>query len=228
MYRLTPRYSASGKFRVRKIPCPENSMNDAPPQTDVDEAVRWLRNDGVVVFPTETLYGLGADIFSLPALRRIFGIKGRPADLALPVLVADWEQLETVVQPLDDRSLRLARRFWPGPLTLVLPRSSRVPDMVTGGGNTVAVRMPDHCLPLALAHELGSPITGTSANRSGQGDLMTLDAVESQLGHLVDYIIRTGPEPKGTASTVVDLTSGTPRLVREGAIPFRQVLEAGM
>jgi L-threonylcarbamoyladenylate synthase len=180
----------------------------------------------VVVFPTDTLYGLGADVFSVPALERIFAIKGRPAALALPVLVAGWDQLEMVAQPVPGAGLRLAHRFWPGPLTLVLPRSPQVPDPVTGGGPTVAVRMPDHRVALALARKLGRPIIGTSANPSGQADLMTLDAVESHLGQAVDYIIRAGPAPGGLASTVVDVTSGVPRLVRQGVIPFEEVLEA--
>ena len=193
---------------------------------DIEEAVRLLKSGGVVVFPTDTLYGLGADVFSIQALERIFVVKGRPAGLALPVLVAGWEQLEMVVQPMADLAARLARRFWPGLLTLVMPRADGVPDLVTGHGPTVAVRMPGHAVPLEIARQLGRPITGTSANRSGERDPVTLDAVESELGHLVDHIVRAGPAPGGAASTVVDVTGGAPRLLRQGALPFQEVLAA--
>ena len=146
--------------------------------------------------------------------------------MALPVLLADWDQLEAVAEPMTDAGIRLAQRFWPGPLTLVLRRSPQLPGLVTGGAPTVAVRMPAHSVALALVRILGRPITGTSANRSGQPDVLDLDAVEGQLGQEVDYIIRSGPVPGGTSSTVVDVTAGKPRLIRQGALPFEQVLEA--
>ena len=187
--------------------------------------MRFLTNDGVVVFPTDTLYGLGADVFSLPALQRIFSIKGRPPELALPVLVAGPDQVETVAQPMNAQTQRLANQFWPGPLTLVMRRSPDLPDLVTGGADTVAVRMPAHRIPLALARRLGRPITGTSANLSGQPDLLDLDSIQSQLGNLVDYIIRAGPPPEGTGSTVVDITGDEPRLLREGSISLEEIME---
>ena len=194
--------------------------------TELDEAVRFLTNDGVVVFPTDTLYGLGADVFSLPALQRIFSIKGRAPELALPVLVAGPDQVETVAQPMSGQALRLAEQFWPGPLTLVMRRSPELPDLVTGGADTVAVRMPGHRIPLALARRLGRPIIGTSANLSGQPDLLDLIGIEAQLGKRVDYIMREGPVPVGTGSTVVDITGDTPRLLRQGALPFEEIMEA--
>ena len=192
---------------------------------ELDKAFAALENGGVVVFPTDTLYGLGADVFSLPALQRIFGIKGRPADLALPVLVAGLDQVESVALPMSNQAQELAERFWPGPLTLVMRRSPELPDLVTGGADTVAVRMPAHRIPLALARRLGRPITGTSANLSGQPDLLDLDSIENQLGNLVDYIIRSGPPPEGTGSTVVDITRNEPRLLREGAISLEEIME---
>ena len=192
----------------------------------LEEAVRSLNSGGVVVFPTDTLYGLGADVFSLAALQRIFSIKGRRADLALPVLVAGLDQVEAVAQPMSAQAQRLAERFWPGPLTLVMRRSPDLPGLVTGGADTVAVRMPGHPVPLELARRLGRPITGTSANRSGQPDLLDLSALENQLGDLVDHIIQTGPVPAGTASTIVNVTGDTPQLLRGGAISLEEILEA--
>ena len=192
---------------------------------ELEEAFATLSGGGVVVFPTDTLYGLGADAFSLPALQRIFTIKGRPAELALPVLVAGLDQVESVALPMTNRAQRLAERFWPGPLTLVMRRSPGLPDLVTGGADTVAVRMPAHRIPLALARRLGRPITGTSANLSGSPDLLDLDSIERQLGNLVDYIMRSGPPPEGTGSTVVDITRNEPRLLREGTISLEEIME---
>ncbi len=192
---------------------------------DIQEAVKLLKTGGVVVFPTDTLYGLGADVFSVSALERVFFIKGRPLGLALPVLVNCWEQVKLVAR-FTEVGAKLAERFWPGPLTLVLPKRDHLPGLVTGWKNTVAVRMPDHRVPLALSRDLGGPITGTSANLSGAPDLLTLETLQAQLGEQVDYIIRTGPVPNGTASTVVDVTEETPRLVRPGAISLESIRAA--
>jgi L-threonylcarbamoyladenylate synthase len=192
---------------------------------DIQEAVKLLKTGGVVVFPTDTLYGLGADVFSISALERVFSIKGRSLGLALPVLVNCWEQVKLVAR-FTEVGAKLAERFWPGPLTLVLPKRDRLPELVTGGRDTVAVRMPDHRVPLALSRDLGGPITGTSANLSGAPDLLTLETLQAQLGEQVDYIIRTGPAPNGTASTVVDVTEETPRLVRPGAISLESIRAA--
>ena len=179
-----------------------------------------------MVFPTDTLYGLGAYAFSVSALERVYAIKGRPAGLALPLLVGCWEQVKLVARHLPDAGSRLASTFWPGPLTLILPKMAHLPDLVTGGGDTVAVRMPDHEIPLALVQQVGGPITGTSANRSGEPDLLTPQEVETQLGGLVDYIIPSPLISNGIPSTLVDVTSHEPRLVRQGALPFQDVLAA--
>ena len=182
-----------------------------------------LEKGGVIVFPTDTLYGLGADISNEVALTRIFEIKGRPSQMALPVLVSDWSQALTITNGMSEAGYRLAKHFWPGPLTLVAQKSRDLSDLVTGGLDTVAVRQPDHWVPLRLAVELG-PITGTSANLSGGPDLLSIDAIQGQLGPTVDHFVRCGPPPKGTSSTVVDITTGTPRLIREGALPFTELL----
>jgi len=154
--------------------------------------------------------------------------------LAIPVLLAGPDQLEVVSDQIDERAWQLAQQFWPGPLTLVVSAAAHLSRRLTGGGDTVAVRMPDHAVPLAIARRLGGPITGTSANRSGQPNLLTLQQVKDQLGgpgdysvdNLVDYIVHSGPAPRGVASTVVDLTGDTPRLLREGALAYSKVLTA--
>ena len=191
---------------------------------ELDTAVRRLGEGGVVAFPTDTLYGLGADVFNESALRRLFEIKGRPAQLALPVLVADWWQVEMVAANPGEASRRLAAAFWPGSLTMVLPKSPALSLLVTGGRDTVAVRMPNHWAPLTLAAKLGRPITGTSANRSGEADLKTIAEVQRDLGDSVDCIVDCNPRPQGVPSTVVDLTGDVPVLIREGATPFAEVL----
>ena len=191
---------------------------------DLERAVRVLKDGGVVAIPTDTLYGLAADVFNLAAIDRVFDIKGRPQDLALPVLVNGWEQVAIVAKNLPSQAQYLAERFWPGALTLVAAKSTGLPDRLTAGGPTVAVRMPDHPAPIQLINGLGGPITGTSANISGVADPWTLAELSYQLGSRVDHVFDEGPAPKGTASTVVDITSGEPKLLREGAIPFEQVL----
>ena len=205
------------------VELPVAKQNDC--QTDIDLALKHLRSGGVVAFPTDTLFGLGADVFSRPALERIFAIKGRTQGQALPVLVSGWDQVEMVAGNISQQAESLARRFWPGALTLVLWRLPQLPDLVTGGGETVAVRMPNHPVPLALTTGLGRPVTGTSANRSGQADLHSREDVLDQLGDQVDYVVCGGPSPAGVASTVIDLTAEQPRLLREGALPFHLILE---
>ncbi|MCH7737405.1 MAG: threonylcarbamoyl-AMP synthase [Chloroflexi bacterium] len=193
---------------------------------DLERAVGVLKNGGVVAIPTDTLFGLAADVFNPAALDRIFAVKGRPEDLALPVLVSGWQQVEKVAENIPSEAAILADRFWPGALTLVVRKAPVLPDRLTAGGPTVAVRMPDHPAPIQLIDGLGGPITGTSANLSGGADLLTLAELTAEIGAEVDYIVTDGPEPKGTASTVVDITSGQPKLLREGAISFQLVLQA--
>ena len=192
---------------------------------NLERAVGILKNGGVVAIPTDTLYGLAADVFNPAAVDRIFAIKGRPEGLALPVLMNGWEQVQRVAENLPSQAKDLADRFWPGALTLVVPKGPGLPDRLTAGGPTVAVRMPDHPAPIELIDGLGGPITGTSANISGSADRLNLAELTAELEGRVDYIVTEGPEPKGTASTVIDITSGQPKLLREGAIPFEQVLQ---
>ncbi len=192
-------------------------------QEDVEKAVQLLKNGGVVAIPTDTLYGLAANVFNTDALERIYDIKQRAA-IALPVLVSGWDQVKRMAKDVPPETQQLVERFWPGGLTLVVYKASGVPDLLTDGASTVALRMPDHPAPIALINGLGGPITGTSANISGGEDLKTLAEVIDQMGNRVDYVLKCGPEPKGTASTIIDITSGAPKLLREGAVPFDQVL----
>ena len=163
------------------------------------------------------------------ALERVYQVKGRPADMPLPVLVSGWEQVATVsnVRGLA-RAIaeQLASRYWPGPLTLVLPAAPELPPRLTAGRDTIAVRMPDHDVPLALAKSLGRPITGTSANPSGAEDITDPEDLRRCLGGLVDGIITAGQQPQGTASTIVAVSENGPTLLRAGALQFCEIQQA--
>ncbi|MDV2989278.1 MAG: L-threonylcarbamoyladenylate synthase [Dehalogenimonas sp.] len=186
-------------------------------------AVAIIKGGGVVAFPTDTVYCLAASIKFPAAVSRIFDIKGRETTKALPVLVADTIQMRQVAEmtPLADR---LVRRFMPGGLTVILKKTSEVPDIVTGDRDTVAVRIPGHTLPLYLIKACGAPLTGTSANLSGHGSVCTAGEVSAQIGHLVDFVLDGGSCPGGKESTIIDLTSDPPAIVREGAVE-REELE---
>ena len=202
-------------------------MSDTQDQSDLgdlERAIQHLKDGGVVAIPTDTLYGLAADVFNPAALDRVFAAKRRSAKLALPVLVNGWDQVRSVAKNVLPQAEELALRFWPGGLTLVVRKADGLPDRLTAGGPTVAVRMPEHLVPIALIEGLGGPITGTSANVSESSDPATLEELTVQMGGRVDYIVKSGPAPRGIASTVVDITSKPPKLLREGAIPFSLVL----
>ncbi len=196
--------------------------------TSFARAAACLRRGGVVAIPTDTLYGLAADARNAEAVERVFQIKGRPPDMPLPVLVASWQQVRNVAileGPVAALAERLASHFWPGSLTLVLPAADGLPPRLTAGRDTIAVRMPDHPVPLTLAAELGRPITGTSANPSGEPDITNPGELRRLLGGLVDDMVICGPSPAGTASTIVALSETGPSLLRQGALPYPQILE---
>ncbi len=190
----------------------------------VEKGISVLKQGGIVAFPTDTVYGLGASINSESAVERIYQVKGRPRNMALPLLLADISQISEIAYPVQEIARVLARSFLPGALTLVLRKTGSVPDTVAAGGETVAVRVPDHPIPLALAKGLGAPIVGTSANLSGQPSPLTAEEVYSQLGDKVDLIIDGGRCPGGRESTVVDVSGEAPVILREGAIS-REELE---
>ena len=192
----------------------------------LDAACRAIQAGGVVALPTDTLFGLAANVFDEDALRRVFEIKGRPASQPIPVLVNGLNMAARVAEQLPDWAERLAERFWPGPLTLILPASGTLSPLITAGGDTVAVRSPDHWVPQELMRRLDVPITGTSANPSGGPDPKTPQEVKAQLGSLVDAVVDLGPAPRGTASTIVAVDGGELRLVRQGVLSFEEVAAA--
>ena len=191
----------------------------------VDEVVEVLRNGGVAAIPTDTVYGLAAHGLDAAAVDRVFEVKGRPRGMAVPLLLADAGDLSRCCVDVPDSALSLAAALWPGALTLVIRRSDAVPDAVSAGRDTVAVRVPDHPVPREIARRLGSPITGTSANRSGLPPATTAAEVREQVGDSVDYVLDGGSVCSGVPSTVLDLTGPEPVMVRPGAVCAEAIAE---
>ena len=188
-----------------------------------DEAVRILRNGGVAAIPTDTVYGLAAAYDDVQAVDKVFSIKSRPSGLAVPLLLDDGRSVVRYVSDVPESLWALAKAFWPGPLTIVLPKSHLVSDKLTAGRDTVGLRVPDHWLPRYISKSLGKAITGTSANLSGSPSLTTAQAVEEQLGDAVDMVIDGGDASGTTASTVVDLSGDTPTILREGSVTLDDI-----
>jgi len=198
----------------------------SPVQKQVAQGIYILKEGGIVAFPTDTVYGLGAAVNLPQAVARVYQIKERPKNMPLPLLLADKSQISEVAEAVPPVARLLADKFLPGALTMVLLKSKSVPDTVTGGGRTVAIRIPAHPVPLALARGLGTPIIGTSANLSGQPSALTAEEVDKQLDGRVDLIIDGGRCPGGKESTIVDLTGETPVILREGAISKKELENA--
>lgn len=194
----------------------------APPDqhAEIGRAVELLRAGGVVAFPTETVYGLGADAFNERAVRRVFELKGRPEQKALTLHVADVGAARACVRAWTPRAEALAKKFWPGPLTIILPRSPRVPDVATGGGDTVGLRCPDHPLTLELLRAFGGPLVGPSANLSGEPPPTTADEVRRVFDERDVLVLDGGPCREGVASTVLDISDprGDERILRQGCL----------
>ena len=174
--------------------------------------------------PTDTLYGLAASVLDEPAVRRVFQLKGRPEGGAMPILLDDLDRVAMCAHEIPDVAWELMDRFWPGALTLVLHRSPQIPSTVSGGKNTVALRVPDHRVPRDIVVQLDAPITGTSANRSGEQGLTNAEAVRKEFGAELDMVI-DGLAVAGLPSTVLDLTEERPSVLREGAVATSKIVE---
>ena len=182
-------------------------------------AAAAIRGGGVAGIPTDTVYGLAADPFRREAVERLFRLKGRPESKPILLLVESVRQIEGLVSAFPEGFERLAARFWPGPLTMILPAARRVPEWITAGTGTVAVRAPGSVLTRELVRAARVPLTGTSANRSGRPAARTADEVRRQFPRGLALIVDGGRARSAAPSTLVDLTGGELRVVREGAIP---------
>jgi L-threonylcarbamoyladenylate synthase len=184
----------------------------------IEEAAAILQQGGLAVFPTDTVYGVGASALLPKAIEALYSVKGRPTEKAIPLLLPSHAELVQVAREIPKIAWALAERFWPGGLTLVLPRAARLPEVLCGGGDSIAVRIPDHPVALRLLMIFGGPLATTSANLSGQRAAVTAEEAQSALSGQVQIILDGGTAPKGIASTVLDLTSPLPKILREGAI----------
>lgn len=194
-----------------------------PDPSTIRKAADILRSGGLVAFPTETVYGLGALVFNEQAARKVYIVKNRPFDNPLIIHISSLEMLDTVATNIPEKALRLAEKFWPGPLTLILPRNKSVPKVVSGGLDTVAVRMPAHPVALALIKEAGEPVAAPSANLAGKPSPTTAEHVIQDLYGKIDAIIDAGETLYGVESTIINILSNPPVLLRPGAIPVEEI-----
>jgi len=194
-----------------------------PSSKALKKAASLIREGKLVAFPTETVYGLGADAFNPKAVAKIFEVKNRPFFDPLIVHIADFEDLKKVASKVDEKVEILIKKFWPGPLTLVLPKTKTVPEIVSAGLKTVAVRMPSHPVALKLIKEAQVPIAAPSANLFGYLSPTEAKHVADQLGKKIDLILDGGKCPIGIESTILDLTSSPPALLRAGGLPLEEI-----
>lgn len=193
---------------------------------EVRRAAEILRAGGLVAFPTETVYGLGADASNATAVARLFAVKRRPADHPVIVHFASADDAFTWAREVPQEARVLARRFWPGPLTVILKRSDKAKDFITGGQDSVGLRVPSHPIAHQLLKEFGGGVAAPSANRFGLVSPTTAAHVRSDLGKDVDLVLEGGPSEVGIESTIIDLSGGKPVLLRPGRISKRQLEQA--
>lgn len=189
----------------------------------IKEAAAIIREGGLVAFPTETVYGLGADALNSLAVAQIFKVKNRPRFDPLIVHIADFSSIREICSSIDRRAMKLIHRFWPGPLTLVLPKRQVIPDIVTAGLPTIAVRMPSHLVAWKLIREAGIPIAAPSANPFGYLSPTTAEHVREQIGKSVGLILDGGKCPVGVESTIIDVTKQTPVILRPGGLTIEEI-----
>jgi len=192
-------------------------------ENQINGAVKIVKAGGIIAFPTDTIYGLGANVYDDKAINRIYEVKQRPRHMPLPILLSDESQISIVAASVSQIAQLLIKSFWPGGLTLVLSRAASFKGSVLLGGNTVAVRIPNHIVPVTIIREAGVPLVGTSANISNKPGALTAEEVEVQLGNDVDIIVDGGKCPGGLESTVIDLTGETPEILRRGAVSEEQI-----
>ncbi|MDZ7262191.1 MAG: L-threonylcarbamoyladenylate synthase [candidate division KSB1 bacterium] len=194
-----------------------------PEEETLHLASEVIRQDGVIGYPTETVYGLGANIFSAQAVNRIFEIKGRDRTKPIIVIVASLEQVWELVTEIPEIGLELIKAFWPGPLTIVFKASEKVPESLSGGSKTIALRIPNSKICLELLKWCQVPLTSTSANLAGGPNPLTATAVWDALASRIDLLLDGGPAPSKLPSTVIDVTQVEPQIRRAGAIEIEKI-----
>lgn len=217
-------YMESEESEMQGMETQVRKVDGEGPKAAYDEATKILHMGGLVAFPTETVYGLGGNALDEHAAKRIYAAKGRPSDNPLIVHIADMQALEDLTKEVPDVARRLAEAFWPGPLTMILPKSENVPLGTTGGLSTVAVRMPDHPVALSLIRQSGLYLAAPSANTSGRPSPTLAEHVYEDLRDKIDLILDGGMVKVGIESTIVDLTEEIPMILRPGCIT-KEMLE---
>lgn len=184
----------------------------------LEEAIGVLQGGGVIAFPTDTVYGIGASLQHPAALQRIYDLKGRSFDKPLPILISRPEVIDDLCPEVDERIVELAQQFWPGALTVVIPAADWLPAEVRAPDNTIGVRLPNHSIPLTIAERAGGAIAATSANRSGTESAHAASEIADQFGGKIDVILDGGFAPQENPSTVIRVTDGAVEVLREGVI----------
>ena len=199
-------------------------MPGIPHEATIASAAALIRRGGVAIIPTTGLYGLAADVFNPDALARIYQLKRRDARKALLVLIDRMEMLDRVAERIEPAARELMNHFWPGGVTFIVPARPDLPPALTGGSGKIGVRRVGHPVAAALVRRLQSPLTGTSANISGTGGCAAIDQIDPDLLAGVELVIDAGPLAGGPGSTVADITGPRPLILREGAVPAREIL----
>lgn len=199
----------------------ETKLVSAAEPDAIERALQRLQVGELVAFPTDTVYGLGALVRNVQGIQQLYEVKGRESAKAIPILISDLTELSQIAAQIDERTLRLAQHFWPGPLTLVVPRHPSIPDIITPYP-TVGVRVPDHPIALALLRRAG-PLATTSANLSNRPSPTTADEVLSQLFGRIPFILDGGKTPGGVSSTVVDCSGAQLSILRQGTVTMEML-----
>ncbi len=195
-----------------------------PDLRDIERVVEFLRKGEVIAYPTETIYGLGADVFNRKAVKKIYDLKARDYGLPISILVADLEMLRECLDHVPDEALPLIRKFWPGPLTILFPASDKFPRSLVTNTGKVGIRISSNPIASAIVRCFGQPITTTSANRSGFPPSLNVRHIQKYFGDRIPCIIDGGECEPSRGSTVVDISAETMRIIRDGAVPADEVI----
>jgi L-threonylcarbamoyladenylate synthase len=200
----------------------ETKLLKAEQSGAIEEAARLLKAGRLIAFPTDTLYGVGADTFNPRAIQRLFAAKGRPLGKGIPVLLSDVEYLDSIVSEIPDLAITLAKKFWPGPLTLILPKSNHIPKIISPD-DTIAVRVPDNGIARKFIRAAGGAVVTSSANRSGEPPALDAQEALAALGDSIAAVLDGGKVPLGIASTIVDCTVSPPQILRHGPLKAEEL-----
>ena len=193
-------------------------------EDEIEQAVNVIESGGIVCLPTDTQFGLSVDFTNDLALQKLINLKSRSENAGIPLLLADVDQLELVTDTPPDDIINLCEHFWPGALTIVMPKNNSISEFVSGGHSGVALRIPNHDVPRGIAARLGRPITGTSANFTGMTPVGNYDEAQNNFNGLVDYVFPTSENiTQGEPSTIIEFTNNKLNLLRQGAIPFETI-----